>query len=236
MQYRFRIPNGAGQENRNKIAGSSHNETGVDLGDHTTGPVTMHKYSIYEMIKMIEAIPHFDNIESEQVRVIARHMKVIHLNEKQQLFAEGEDSDYVCFIVSGTLEVFKQSQTGNMVSVSTLYHGRSIGEMALTDAFPRSATVIAQTPSTLLTITRNSFDQIVKDCPRAGVSLLKSLSRVLSLYLRRTSGQLADAREATGSVTPAPVLKNKASKESILIDHIINRKPATPTPRIRRLL
>lgn len=229
MRSGFGISGDTEKVTKHRNGGSSHHPASPGTADYTVGPFIQGKATIREIIEMTEAIPLFDNIDSEQVRIIARHMKVIHLNEQQRLFAEGENSDYMCFVVSGTLEVFKQSQTGNMVSVSTLYHGRSIGEMALTDTFPRSATVIAQTPSTLLTITRKSFDQIVKDCPRAGVSLLKSLSRVLSLYLRRTSGQLADAREAT-SVTGAPVLKNKASKESILINYILNRKPVSPTP------
>ena len=232
MQFGFRMSNGTGQAARNRVAGINQ----LDLADNRDGPFNLRKGSINEIIEMTEAIPLFDKIESEQIRVIASHMRIMHLDEGQRLFAEGERGDYMCFIVSGTLEVFKQSQHGQMVSVSKLYRGRSIGEMALTDALPRSATVIAQTPCRLLVVTRQGFEQILEECPRAGVSLLKSLSRVLSLYLRRASGQLADAREVSGTVSFAPVLEEKASKESRLIDHILNRGPSSPAPMHRRFI
>lgn len=236
MQFGFGVFNGTGQVNRSGMAGISHNLAELDAAGLTVGPLMLRKGSINEMIAMTEAIPLFDKIDGEQIKVIASHMQIMQLDERQQLFAEGEHGDYMCFIVSGTLEVFKQSQHGRMVSVSTLHRGRSIGEMALTDAFPRSASVIAQTPCTLLVITRDGFDQILEECPRAGVSLLRSLSRVLSLYLRRTSGQLADARELAGSASYAPALEEKASKESRLIDHILKRKPASPAPMVRRFI
>ena len=148
---------------------------------------------IEEIMEMMGAIPLFDKIASTQIKIIADHMEIIQLHEKGLLFSEGHNSDYMCFVVSGTLDVMKQSDSGKRVKVSTLSRGRTIGEMALLDPFPRSATVIAATESTLLTISRTSFDQILERHPRAGISFLKSIARVLSLHLRRASGQLADA-------------------------------------------
>jgi CRP-like cAMP-binding protein len=236
MRFGFGTSGTAGRVAQNKMGGISHKLTNLNTADYTVGSFNQRKGSTKEIFEMTGAIPVFDKIESVHVGIIATQMNIIHLDEGQQLFAEGEDSDYMCFIVSGTLEVFKQSQNGKKVSVSTLSRGRCVGEMALIDTFPRSATAIARTPCTLLAITRNSFDQILEERPRAGISLLKSISKVLSLHLRRTSGQLADARESTASVSPVPVLKNKTSKESKLIDHILNRKQLSPIPLIRHFI
>ena len=148
---------------------------------------------IEEVIEMMGSIPMFDKVASGQLRIIAAHMDIIQLHARGLLFSEGHNSDYMCFVVAGTLEVLKQSDNGKRVKVSTLSRGRSIGEMALLDTFPRSATVIAETECTLLTISRDSFDKILERHPRAGISFLKSIARVLSLHLRRASGQLADA-------------------------------------------
>jgi len=178
-----------------------------------------------------------------QVGVIAAHMKIIHLDEKQRLFAEGEHSSHMCFVVSGTLEVFKQSNNGKMIPVSTLSRGRSIGEMALLDTFPRSATVIAQTPCTLLKITRESFEHILEERPRAGISFLKNLSRSLSLHLRKTSGQLVDMHGSTSPEVTVPVLNNNNpgrratdKVQSKGIDHIINKKQSNLPPLIRQFI
>ena len=200
------------------------------------GPLNHSEETISEMIEMTGAIPLFDKIDSVQVGIIAAHMQIVHLDEKQRLFAEGEQSDYICFVVSGKLEVFKQSQKGRMVSVSTLSKGRCIGEMALMDAYPRSATVVAQSECTLLKITRESFAQILDERPRAGISFLQALSKSLSLQLRKTSGQLADAHDSIAPEGVVPVLNQKTRKESKTVDHIINRKQSSLPPLIRQFI
>ncbi len=158
--------------------------------DSLIGPFNQTEGTINEIIEMTEAIPLFDKIDSAQVGVFAAHMRIIHLDERQRLFAEGEKSDYICFVVSGTLEVFKKAHNGKRVSVSTLSRGCAIGEMALLDGYPRSATVVSQSACTLLKFTHESFDHILEQHPRAGISFLKAICRSLSLRLRKTSGQV----------------------------------------------
>ncbi|ATX81633.1 Cyclic nucleotide-binding domain-containing protein [Mariprofundus ferrinatatus] len=148
---------------------------------------------IHEIVDLMQAIPMFDKTAGSQLNVIAAHMNILKLEEKEQLFSEGEKSDYMCFVVSGKLEVIKRADSGKPVTVSTLTRGRSIGEMALLDTYPRSATVIAKTPCTLLIISREKFDNILEQYPAVGISFLKGVSEMLSLQLRKASGLLADA-------------------------------------------
>lgn len=76
--------------------------------------------------------------------------------------------------------------------ISSLHRGRSIGDMAVLDNFPRSATVRSRTKATLITLTRDSFETILDKHPRIGIKMLKGLARLLSLNLRKTSSRLAD--------------------------------------------
>ncbi|ATX80030.1 Cyclic nucleotide-binding domain-containing protein [Mariprofundus aestuarium] len=147
---------------------------------------------IHEIMDMMQAIPLFDKIAGSQLNVIAAHMNILKLEEKARLFSEGEKSDYMCFVVSGKLDVIKRAESGKLVAVSTLSRGRSIGEMALLDTFPRSATVVANTPCTLLIISREKFDEILVQYPAVGISFLKGIAEMLSLQLRKASGLLAD--------------------------------------------
>lgn len=233
MQFGFKSSNSSGKVARTVSTGSSHKQSRAIAADHLIGPFNQSRDTVNEIIEMTGAIPLFDKIDSVQVGVIAAHMQVKHLDENQRLFAEGEESNFICFVVSGTLEVFKQSQSGNKVSVSTLSRGRCIGEMALIDSYARSATVIARTPCKLLKLSRESFDHILDERPRAGVAFLKNLSKSLSLHLRKTSGQFADAHDADAVV---PVLNDKATKQPKLIDHIINRKESKLPPLIRQFI
>lgn len=165
------------------------------------GPFNYTKQTVNEIIEMTEVIPLFNTFDPEQLGVVAAHMQVVNLVEGQRLFSEGEESDYMCFIVSGRVGVFKLSLGGKLVSVSTLSRGHSIGEMAMMDTFSRSATVIASTATTMLMLKRESFERILKVDPQAGIVFLKALTRVLCQHLRITSSQYADAREIAGAST-----------------------------------
>lgn len=203
------------------LLASRDSETVVHPSASAVFSTRSHKERIDEIIGMTAAVNLFDRIDSTHIRAIAEHMHPLQLDAGQWLFAEGETGDYVCFVVSGTLEAFKESQNGKLVSVSTMSRGRSIGEMALVDALPRSATIIAKSPCTLLALTRDSFEQILEERPRAGVAFMQALSRSLSLNLRRTSGLLADMREP-GSADR--VAEEPAEKHQRLIPQLFGRK------------
>ena len=100
--------------------------------------------------------------------------------------------DFVCFVTKGALDVLKKNEKGKEILIASLGKGRSIGEMAVIDDFPRSATVKAKTHSTLIILTRRGFEQLLDKHPQIGVKLLKGLARLLSMNMRKTSSLLAD--------------------------------------------
>ena len=137
-------------------------------------------------------IPLFDGLKPGEIETIAKHMTYIELSKDEILFKEGEKGNYVCFVVEGTLDVIKHSLTGESVIITALHRGRSIGEMSVIDDFPRSATVKARTEAKLVILTGEAFDMTLEENPTVGIKILKRISRLLSLNLRKTSSRLAD--------------------------------------------
>lgn len=119
-------------------------------------------------------------------------IKNVKLEEGEQMFREGEAGSWVYFVAHGTLGVLKATDAGQSVALATLRRGRSIGEMAVVDEFPRSATVRARTKATLLMISRQHFDTVLEEYPRIGIKVLKGIARQLSQSLRKTARRLAD--------------------------------------------
>jgi CRP-like cAMP-binding protein len=144
------------------------------------------------IIDFLISIPIFDEIKGEDLKIISRHMNLVELNPREILFREGEKGDYVCFVAEGSLEVLKKTEAGGYVPLAGLRRGRSIGEMAVIDDFPRSATVRAHSKATLVTLSRERFNLILEQHPGIGVSILKGIARLLSQNLRKTSSRLAD--------------------------------------------
>ncbi|MDI6797623.1 MAG: cyclic nucleotide-binding domain-containing protein, partial [Desulfatibacillaceae bacterium] len=88
--------------------------------------------------------------------------------------------------------VIKDAKSGERAVITKLNRGDSVGEMAVIDHFPRSATVIATADSNLVTLSSDDFKKLLTNHPQVGISILKGIARVLSINLRKTSSQLAD--------------------------------------------
>jgi len=144
------------------------------------------------VIDFLNKIPIFDCLSSDEVQILATHMFFSKYNEGDIVFKEGEKAVYVYFVAYGALDVLKKSETGGQVALATLLKGRSIGEMAIIDEFPRSATVRSRTKSTLILISRQDFNNILNNHTNIGIKILKGISRLLSHNLRKTSSRLAD--------------------------------------------
>ncbi len=134
----------------------------------------------------------FDSFNVDQLTILSRHMSYIQLQRGEFLFVEGDKGDYMGFVVNGILEVLKKSAAGENVLIARLAKGSSIGEMALIDKSPRSATVIAKQPTTMITLTNRGFDRLLEKSPTIGVIIIRKIARLLSLNMRRTSSKLAD--------------------------------------------
>ncbi len=134
----------------------------------------------------------FDSFKVDELTLLARHMSYIQLQRGEFLFVEGDKGDFMGFVVHGVLEVLKKSATGENVLIARLAKGSSIGEMALIDKSPRSATVISKQPTTMLTLTSKGYERLLEKSPTTGVKIIRKIARLLSLNMRRTSSKLAD--------------------------------------------
>ena len=144
------------------------------------------------VIDLLVNIPMFDSLKSDELSIVSSYMNFMDFEPRETVFQEGERGDYVCFVSEGALDVLKRNEKGKQVIIASLGRGRSIGEMSVIDDFPRSATVRARTKTTLVILTRKGFERIVNEHAKIGVKMLKGISRILSMNLRRTSSRLAD--------------------------------------------
>jgi CRP/FNR family cyclic AMP-dependent transcriptional regulator len=145
-------------------------------------------------VDFLIAFPFFETLTSEDILIIAEHINFLEIDEGAYVFREGDGGDCVYFVIEGELEVIKESAVDGKegVVISTLSKGQSIGEMSVIEKTPRSATVRARTPTTVLTLSADGFDIILEKHPKIGIKILKGISRLLSMNLRKTSSRLAE--------------------------------------------
>lgn len=150
-----------------------------------------------ETFSFLINLPIFTSFDVDELSVLARHMSFIHLQRGEHLFVEGDQGTFMGFVVNGILEVQKRSDNGENVIIARLTKGSSIGEMALIDKSPRSATVIARQAATMVTLTDKGFDLLADKHPALAIKVIKKIARLLSMNMRRTSSRLVDLMQST---------------------------------------
>jgi CRP/FNR family transcriptional regulator, cyclic AMP receptor protein len=159
-------------------------------------PLNAMRKSEEETRSFLENLAIFSSLNVDELSTLARHMSYIHLQRGEYLFVEGDPGTFLGFVVNGILEIQKRRESGEYVTLARLTKGASIGEMALIDKSPRSATVIARQAATLVTLTDRAFDVLADKHPPLAIKMIRKVARLLSLNMRRTSSKLADLLQA----------------------------------------
>ena len=141
--------------------------------------------------ELLMGLPLFHDVESRELQVLSKSFRLYNVDAGATLFTEGDQGDFMALIVEGTVELIKQNDPKGPVKIGTEGLGRTLGEMALIDREPRSATAKFVKSAKVLILTRESFESIMNEHPRLGIDLLWRICRVLSQRLRRTTGSLS---------------------------------------------
>jgi len=109
------------------------------------------------------------------------------------IFKEGDPGDFIGFVISGKLEVKKQTEfKGNQLIIALLTKGAMVGELSMFDKHRRSATVEAVEDTSLIIFRSESMDSLMQQHPYTGIKILKGLIKILSLRLRKATERITN--------------------------------------------
>ncbi len=185
---------------------------------------------------LLSSVPLFSGFGQPELEAIARACVETQHAKGDVVFREGDAGHTFCVIASGEFEVWSGRQPAEMVS--RLGPGEIVGEMTFLLGGPRTATLIASRPATLLSLGKDVFDRFVGTNPTA----LEHLSRMLCKRLFATSRHRVEARVLTAiGVVGAAGLKGKtfiAEALAALLAEMTGRRALlltiTPEPRRER--
>ncbi len=101
------------------------------------------------------------------------------------LVHEGDATDDIYFVESGTLTASVVSNAGATIRIRTMGPGAVIGEVALYTRRPRSASVVAESPCTLHRLSRSALEAMLRDDP-------DTAARLQSWFAERMADRLSD--------------------------------------------
>ncbi|HEY0406553.1 MAG TPA: cyclic nucleotide-binding domain-containing protein [Pyrinomonadaceae bacterium] len=145
---------------------------GSEVGSHA-GLITVEK-----MIALRSA-PIFSSLGPESLAELARASSEGEYAPGQALCVEGEFGDEVFILLHGEAQVFRQEDDGREL-LDVEKAGGFIGEMAVLDPAPRSATVIAgESGVRALRLNGNAFREALKNDPAIASSVIRRLAQRL---------------------------------------------------------
>ncbi len=153
-----------------------------------TGP----KYRA-ELCDKLDGVELLTDLAWADLEALSDYLKPYGVSAKTTIFREGDSGDFLCVLLKGKVRVYKEDMDARDAAlVSTESAGRAIGEMALIDGEPRSATCVTVEDSELVLLTCEAFDRLCHEHPALAVKLLHRIARLLSRRLRSTSGRLVE--------------------------------------------
>jgi CRP/FNR family cyclic AMP-dependent transcriptional regulator len=115
------------------------------------------------------------------ISLFSKSNDFLSFSEGQIIFKEGDPGKVMYAIIEGEVEIL----IGNKV-VDTVSAGNILGEMALIDTSPRSATAVSKTGCKVVPISRRHFTFLVQQTPNFALEVMQ----VMADRLRRMNAQL----------------------------------------------
>jgi len=119
----------------------------------------------------------FAGLEPPLLTEIAQQVEWCHVHGGGILFRQGQEGDALYIVVSGRLRVFLERPDGQGISrtLREVTRGETVGELALINGEPRSATVVALRDTELGRISQETFTRLLEREPRSVLGLTRML-------------------------------------------------------------
>jgi signal transduction histidine kinase len=173
----------------------------------------------------LRKIPLFAELSEPDLEWLSARAEPMAVAAGTELMREGEPGDAAYVVLDGDFEIVKKSNRHDIV-ISVRETGEVLGEMALVDQAPRSATVRAVRDARVLRISGETFQSLLSQSSSASMAILETISRRLrqnEAMLRQNEKMAALGTLAAGLAhelnNPAAAVRRSADQmRSVIAD------------------
>jgi CRP/FNR family transcriptional regulator, cyclic AMP receptor protein len=123
-------------------------------------------------VESLKRAPLFEGLSRKELTQLARVSEDMELPPGTALCKEGQIGHEFFVIVDGEVEITKKGKR-----VTKRGGGEFIGEIALVDQVPRTATVTAKTPLRVFVLTSKDFHHLLEENPKVQGKVMRALAR-----------------------------------------------------------
>lgn len=140
-----------------------------------------------ERLEFLRSTPFFDGLTDRQAFVMSRILHERSYSENEFIFEIGQPGAALFFIQEGTVAVEIPVEKEQVGQVAILTQGDFVGELALLDDSPRSASARVVKPTRALALFRNDLLSLAKIQSDITSQVYKALALVIGERLKATN-------------------------------------------------
>ena len=127
-------------------------------------------------VEHLRKVPIFSDLSDSDLKKISKKM-ISRLYEKgKMILLEQSQGETFFIIISGVVKVTRLSDDGREVILAILGESDFFGEMSLLDGEGRSANIVANEQSEVVTLSRSDFLDCLQKYPKIAIALLEELA------------------------------------------------------------
>jgi CRP/FNR family transcriptional regulator, cyclic AMP receptor protein len=146
--------------------------------------------------ELLTLIPMFEELGAEDRAALASTLIERHYHAGDMVMNLGDAGTSMFIVASGHINIHLPGEASRRVSLKDIAVGEYLGELALFDDKPRSASAVATTDAVLLELERDTLSQYLTTRPHAAMTLLRTLAGRL-----RETNQMLSQRAAKNAVS-----------------------------------
>lgn len=168
------------------------------------------KNAIETSVDLLGHVELFSHLTAEQLEQLAAQTRELTFRKNAVLMNEGDPGESMFVIKNGSVKVFLSDEDGRELVLYEQGPGAVIGDIALLDNEPRSASVMTLEPATALIIGKQAFLDCLRQSPDTAINIIRSLTARLRdategsrrLALDNVYRRLVDKLHELASVDP----------------------------------
>ena len=127
-------------------------------------------------VEHLRKVPIFSDLSDSDLKKISEKMISRFYEKGKMILLEQSQGETFFIIISGVVKVTRLSDDGREVILAILGESDFFGEMSLLDGEGRSANIVANEESEVVTLSRSDFLDCLQKYPKIAIALLEELA------------------------------------------------------------
>lgn len=137
-----------------------------------------------ERVESLRSVALFARFDEDQIAALEAVMSRRSVRSGETIFEQGADGNTLIVLLDGMLRVEVTGEDGISTPVARIQTGEVVGEIAVLDPAPRSASVIAATDCEVLELSRGGLLQLRRQAPSVSAGIVGGIIADVTRRLR----------------------------------------------------